>query len=61
MGNWYVAVNPFEIMGTSVLGVTTFNGKKKILGFGIMDQMLKNTHYMSIYSSLSHLQRYQIT
>lgn len=28
MGNCYVAVNPFEIMGTSVLDVMTFNGKK---------------------------------
>lgn len=41
MGNCYVAVNPLEIMGTSVLDVMACNVKKKILGFGMMDQMLK--------------------
>lgn len=36
MGNCYVAVNPFEITGTSVLGVMAFNGKKNsgVLNYG---------------------------
>lgn len=28
MGNWHVAVNTFEILGTSILAVMAFNDNK---------------------------------